>query len=177
MEWLTAGALVAVVGALASIVVHSLRVGISPMPSSRRAVDAMLELVPAQTTGEVLELGAGWGTVAFAVARHAPGATVVACESSPVPFATMWVRQKVTRGPANLSLRFGDFSKVPLAKAKVVVCYLWPESMTVLAGRFEAELPVGAIIVSNTFGLRGWVAEREVTLGDVYRSRVYRYVR
>ncbi len=177
MEWLGGAALVVVIGALASIVVHTLRVGIAPMPSSSRAVEAVLQLVPSQTTGEVLELGAGFGTLVFALARHAPGATVVACESSPLPFAVMWVRQKLSRGAANVRLHFGDFATVPLGEAKVVVCYLWPGAMTLLGARFEAELTPGALIVSNTFGLRGWAAEREITLSDVYRTRVYRYVR
>ncbi len=175
MTWLGATVLVAVVGALASIVVHTLKVGISPMPSSRRAVAAVLELVPAQTTGTVLELGAGWGTLAFALARHAPGATVMAYESSPVPFAVLWLRQRVVRAP-NLRLCFGDFSSAPLVTTKVVVCYLWPGAMTELAESLAA-LPFGALIVSNTFGMRGWVPEREVVLNDVYRTRVSRYVR
>lgn len=176
MEWLGAAVLAALVLALVSIVVHSLRVGISPMPSSARAIDAMLSLIPPQTTGQILELGAGWGSVAVRLARHAPSAQVVAWESSWVPFAVAWLRVRMLRR-GNLELHFGDFAAAPLTSATVVVCYLWPGAMSALSERFERELPVGASIVSNTFGLRGWAAQNEVELGDLYRTRVYRYVR
>ncbi len=176
MQWLAPALLAALVFALASIVVHSLRVGISPMPSSARAIDAMLSLIPPQTTGQILELGAGWGALAVRLSRHAPAAKVVAWESSWVPFAVLWLRARVLR-VANLELRFGDFAAQPLKDATVVVCYLWPGAMASLSERFRAELPVGASIVSNTFGLRGWAAATEVQLGDLYRTRVYRYVR
>lgn len=176
MEWLGAAVLTVLVVCLGSLVVHSLKVGIAPMPSSRRAVAAVLQLVPPETEGLVLELGAGWGGLALALAAHAPAARVVAWESSWVPFVVMWARQRVLRRP-NLELRLGDFKRQPLAEAGCVVCYLWPGAMTQLAERFRNELSVGAKIVTNTFALRGWVAERELQLRDLYRTRVYRYVR
>ena len=177
METFSAVLLVVLVGVLVSIVVHSLRVGISPMPSSRAAIDAVLRLVPSDTNGVVYELGAGWGGLAVALARQVPNARVVAYESSPVPFAVMWLRHHLLRRTVNLELRFGDFGSCSLRDASVVVCYLWPGAMTQLDERFRAELSVGTLIVSNTFALRGWQPQTEVVLDDVYRTRIYRYVR
>lgn len=176
MEWLAASVLGLVVLALGSIVFHSLKVGISPMPSSAAAVKAVCALVPPETSGEIVELGAGWGTLAFALARHAPRAQVVACESSPVPFAVLWLRHQLLRRE-NLRLRFGNFESYSLTRAAVVICYLWPGAMAALSQRFRSELSPGAHIVSNTFGLRGWQSETEVQLHDLYRTRIYRYVR
>jgi len=168
--------LMGLVATMLLIVVQTQRLGISPMPSSGRAKKAMLALVSPELDGLVLELGAGWGGLALALAAHAPRARVVAWEASWVPFAVMWVRQWVVHRP-NLELRCGDFERQPLTEARCVVCYLWPGAMTRLSERFRDELCVGAHIISNTFALRGWVAESQVQLDDLYRARVYRYVR
>lgn len=175
-QWLGAGVVGLLFAALGSIVWHSLRLGISPMPSSRKALRAMLSLVPESTTGPIAELGAGWGTLAFALSHHAKHAQVTAYERSPVPYAVMWLRQAVFRRP-NLTLYYGDFAAAPLSEYAVVLCYLWPGAMTKVALRFERELRPGAVLVSNTFGLRGREAERALQLDDVYRTYIYRYVR
>jgi precorrin-6B methylase 2 len=176
VETFAALVLVGAIAALVSIVVQSLRLGISPMPSSRKAREAVLRLVPLDTTGLVFELGAGWGGLAVALARQVPGARVIACEGSPVPFAVMWLRARLLRVP-NLELRFGDFATCSLHEASVVVCYLWPGAMKQLEQRFLTELRVGARIVSNTFALRGWHPETTMVLDDVYRTHIYLYLR
>ncbi len=176
MEWFAAVPLALLIIALGSIVVQTLRVGISPMPSSRAAVTAMLSLVPADASGEILELGAGWGSLALALAQHAPAARIIAWESSPAPYAVLWLRARLSRHK-NLEVHFGDFARQSLTKAAHVVCYLWPGAMAVLGERFRRELQPGARVVSNTFGLRGWSPEAQLELDDVYRTRIYRYVR
>lgn len=172
-------ALAVVVLATASIVLHTLRVGISPMPSSPAARAAVLELVASHLAGRaapvIAELGAGWGTLALALARQHPQARVVAYESSPVPW--LWCRlRRALCGAANLELRRRDFFAAPLGEVDVVVCYLFTGAMERLAPKLRAELRDGAAVVSNTFGLRGWTAEATRTLHDVYRTPVYRYV-
>lgn len=146
------------------------------MPSSRRALRAMLELVPGNTTGEIHELGSGWGTLAFALARRCPGATAVATERAWIPYAFLWIRQKLTPRP-NLRLVFGDIHRAPLGQARGVVCYLFPAAMAQLAPRLQAELPPGAWILSNTFALPGWTPESVHVLPDLYRTRIYVYRR
>ncbi len=175
-QWAGASVLAVLFAALGSIVLHSLRVGISPMPSSRKATRAMLSLVSANTSGPIVELGAGWGSLAFAISRHARLAQVTAYESSFVPFAVMWLRQAVLRVP-NLTLHYGDFAAAPLAECDVVLCYLWPGAMSTIALRFERELRPEAVLVSNTFAIRGRAAQTELRLDDLYRSVIYRYVR
>lgn len=158
----------------ASIVWQSLSVGISPMPSSARARDALLELVPVGQTGPVHELGAGWGTLAVPLARRLPTAHVIAWETSLVPFAVLWLR---ARKLPNLEVRRADFFTADFATAQVVVCYLFTGAMERLSPRLRAELPPGALVVSHTFALRGWEPELTRRLDDLYRTPVYRYRR
>lgn len=167
--------LAVVVLAVASIVGATLRLGISPMPTSRRVRREVLALAPRDLEGEVHELGAGWGGLALALAEANPKARVVAWEASLVPW--LWLRLRLALRPRpNLVLKRADFFDAELRRARLVVCYLWTGAMTRLAEKFQAELPDGAVVVSHTFGLRGWTAEATRTVEDVYRTPVYRYV-
>jgi hypothetical protein len=163
------------VAALASVVWSTLRLGISPMPTSRRARRALLSLVPPDVQGEVHELGAGWGGLALALAEACPRAQVIAWEASWVPWLVFRLRL-VLRPPSNLELRRRDFFEADLSRAGLVVCYLWTGAMTRLSRKFDAELSPGAVVLSHTFGLRGWSAETTRSVDDLYRTPVYRYL-
>ena len=171
------GVLGLVVLATLSIVVHTLAVGISPMPSSPAARRAVLELLAGRVAdgAELHELGAGWGTLAFALARRFPTANVVAWETSPVPWLVCRARLALG-GPPNLRVVRRDFFGASLAGAGVVVCYLFTGAMERLGPKLAQELRPGAVVVSNTFALRGWAPQTTVTLDDLYRTPVYRYV-
>jgi hypothetical protein len=161
-------------GAL-SIVVYTLRTGISPMPSSGKVRRCLLPLLEPGLEGTVLELGAGWGTLAFAIADRCPRAWVVAFELSPLPFAFCWLRQRLAPRP-NLELRRQDFLQASLAGASTVVCYLFPGGMARLAPKLLAELPPGARVITHTFALRGWKPERTLQVDDLYRTPIYVYM-
>lgn len=161
-------------GAMLSIVFHTVRTGISPMPSSRRVRQQLLSLVPPDLEGPVLELGAGWGTLAFALADHCPRAQVHAYELSPLPYAFCRLRQRLRPRP-NLRVLRADFFTVSFAGASAVVCYLYPGAMLRLAPKLAAELAPGTPILSHTFALRGWTPTRTLVTADLYRTRVYRY--
>ncbi|MFZ5446797.1 MAG: SAM-dependent methyltransferase [Myxococcota bacterium] len=158
----------------ASIIWSTLRLGISPMPSSRAVRRVVLEAVPPGLEGEVHELGAGWGTLAFALAARCPRARVIAWEASPVPFAVCWLRARLTPR-ANLELRFADFFTADLRGARLVVAYLWTGGMERLAQKLDRELGAGAEVLSHTFALRGRAPLETRHAGDLYRTPVYRY--
>lgn len=156
-----------------SIVWTTLRVGISPMPSSGRALRAMVELIPDDTRGDAVDLGSGWGQLAIALATHRPGLHVAGYERSIVPWACAraWARVRGHR------VRFhrGDLFDADLGAARVVVCYLCPDLMERLARELQHLTP-GTIIVSNTFRLPGWTPDEVVELRDLHGTRIYRYV-
>lgn len=174
MEFLPVLVLALVVSLAGSVVFFTLRLGISPMPSSRRAVRALLSVLPEALEGEVHELGAGWGTLAFALADRFPRAQVVAWELSWVPFSMCWLRQRLAPR-SNLLLRRGDFFAHDFCGASAVVCYLYTGAMERLGPKLARELPASAAVVSQTFALRGWLPEHTLVLDDLYRTRVYRY--
>ncbi|MBL8920470.1 MAG: SAM-dependent methyltransferase [Myxococcaceae bacterium] len=163
-------------GAL-SIVISTLRLGISPMPTSRAVRAVMLDFVPPSLGGEVHELGAAWGGVALALARRCPAARVVAWERSAVPFAVAWLRARAS-GLANLEVRRADFLEADFSRATALVCYLWTGGMRALDEKLRRELPGRPLlIVTNTFLLHGWPESASATAPDLYRTKVARYDR
>lgn len=173
-EALLGGLVLALCGlVLLALVGHSLANSITPMPSSARAVTALLAvLAEIRPPARVAELGSGWGGVARRLAAELPGATVVAYETSPVPLLFSRLRPR-----PNLRLRRRDFLAAELGGYDLLYCYLCPELMTRLTPKLERELKAGAIVVSNTFGVRGWQPSRVIEQGDIWGSRLYVYVR
>lgn len=155
--------------ALVAIVLPTALTGMSPMPSSREAARVITRvLVERGVEGPVVDLGSGWGTLLRPLSRALPG-PVQGWEVSPLPW--LWSRLTV-RGA---TVRLGSFHGADLREARAVVCYLSPEIMKKLRPKLEAELPVGAVVVSNAFGMWGWEVEEEVRLSS--GGRVYVYVR
>lgn len=159
---------------LISIVIWSWRNGISPMPTSRKAKRCLLELLPKEVQGDIFELGSGWGTLAFPLARRYPHCKVVGYETSPVPFWFSKLRQVFARTP-NLHLQHHDFFQEPLHEASLLVCYLYPGAMRQLKVKLAQELRPGTVVISNTFSIPGWKAEEIREVGDIYYTKVYLY--
>lgn len=159
-----------------SIVFFTLKLGISPMPTSWKVRAAMLSLVPSETRGVVHELGAGWGGLALALARRCPHARVVAWELSWVPYAVAAIRARLA-GLPNLEVRRADFFAADLHEASVLVCYLFTGAMRRLDEKLLREHDGATlVVVTNTFMLRGWPEEAAIVVDDLYRSRVVRHV-
>jgi hypothetical protein len=160
--------------ALLSIVYWSWRNGISPMPSSRKAKRCLLGALSMDIRGPIFELGSGWGTLAFPLARKFPECHVKAYENSLIPFLFSKCRHHLDPLP-NLKFYHGDFFKVPLGEARLVVCYLYPEAMRRLKTKFQQELLPGAWLISNTFSIAGWKPKRIYEVGDLYRTKIFLY--
>jgi hypothetical protein len=161
--------------AMVSILVGFLRTGISPMPSSGRAVRQVLQFVVPPRTGPIYELGAAWGSLAIPLAKAFPDQRVIAYELSTIPWLFLWLRVRVS-GLRNLEVVRRDFFRDDLAKAAVVVCYLYPRGMVRLSTKLRSELTPGTVVVSNTFALPGWTPEQTSQLTDLYRTNIYRFI-
>ena len=157
-----------------SIVYRTIKNGISPMPSSKKAIQAILALIP-EGQRRIYELGSGWGTLALSLAKRHPKSTVVGIENSPIPYAVSRLIQHGTRLP-NLLFKKADFFQTPLDDAQVIVCYLYPGAMEKLKRKFEKELQPGTCVISNTFAVPGWKPVKVIELPDLYRTKVYLYI-
>jgi hypothetical protein len=168
---LWAGALFAMV----SILVGVVRTGISPMPSSRRAVQQVLQFVVPPRPGPIYELGAAWGSLAVPLAKAFPDRRIIAYELSTIPWLFLLLRVRVF-GLKNIEVVRRDFFRDDLGSAAVVICFLYPGSMVRLSTKLRSELIPGTVVVSNTFALPGWVPDHQSQLKDLYRTKIYRFI-
>lgn len=159
---------------LISLVFWSIRNGIGPMPSSFKAKACLMKCMPDVGAGKILELGSGWGTLAFPIARKFPGSHVIGYETSPIPFAFSRLWNWLCAYP-NLQFQRRDFYSVSLKDADLIVCYLYPDAMRLLRAKLEKELKPGTWVISNTFAMPGWTPQKIFEVEDLYRTKIYLY--
>ncbi len=162
-----------------SIVWSTLQTGISPMMSSGKACQAMLDAmeVSEKEVSEkepLIDLGSGWGTLVIAVARKYPDQQVIGYELSWFPWLVSVIRKSVLRLD-NLRLYRQDFNKAELGRAAILFCYLFPGGMVDLHKKLKRERFNEILIVSNTFALPSCQPAKIIRLEDIYKTPIYVY--
>jgi 16S rRNA A1518/A1519 N6-dimethyltransferase RsmA/KsgA/DIM1 with predicted DNA glycosylase/AP lyase activity len=157
-----------------SIVWSSVKLGISPMPSSKHAREAMLNMSSTIESGPIYELGCGWGNLLIPLARQHPNQEIVAYELSLIPWMSTLILIKIM-GIKNITLHRSDFLKADLSKAAVVICYLFPAGMHALEKKIDKENKNLKHVISNNFALPSHTAMQTVQINDLYKSPIYLY--
>lgn len=157
-----------------SIVWTTLQTGISPMMSSDKACQAMLDSMEIPENGPLIDLGSGWGTLVIAVARKYPNQQVIGYELSWFPWMVSIIR-KYSLHLDNLTLYRKDFKKTELSNASILFCYLFPGGMVDLHKKLKRELFNEILIVSNTFALPSCQPTKTIWLKDIYQTPIYVY--
>jgi hypothetical protein len=157
-----------------SIIFWTLKNGISPMPTGTKVKSQLLSIQLTLIPGTIYELGSGWGTLAFDVAKKFPSHQVVAYDTSSIPYLYCILKQYFYP-QSNLRFYRLDFFHESLKEASLVICYLYPEAMQQLKDKFNEELPSGCFVISNTFAINGWDPVKTYTVGDMYNTKLYLY--
>lgn len=157
-----------------SVIRHTLMYGISPMPSSQAVRRELLKHLPAIESGEIFELGSGFGTLAISLAKHYPNLEVTGFEISPIPWSIAVLRARIL-GLKNLKFRRLDFLKADLSPATLFVSYLYPGGMVKISERLQHLKPSKRYLVSHTFALPGHEPVGTGRASDLYKSPVYLY--
>ena len=131
--------LVLVISGIFLSLLYTFITGISPVSSTFKSRKKIVRTLDPDQQGIIYELGAGWGALAFPLARRCPEATVVAYELSPVPWIFLKIRAFLF-GPRNLRIVRRNFLKDDLSKAALVVCYLYPGAMAKLSSKLILNL-------------------------------------
>ncbi|OOV88532.1 hypothetical protein BTA35_0203260 [Oceanospirillum linum] len=181
--------------AVLSILIGSLRAGISPMPSSRKAHRAVFEMLERTTpdnqqTLTLIDCGSGWGHLLFKLANRYPNARVIGYEMSFIPWVTSYLLahffllRNVTIYRKNF---LSQALPVSLQEGDILFTYLYPKGMEKLAKQLAAEHQNTALsstnqsgpwplqLISICFALPGFEATEQKNLTDLYRTKVYRY--
>ena len=136
--------------------IYSVITGISPMPSSSEAKKVALSEIQhlvkrmKKPYFTLYELGAGWGGIAFMLAKAFPQAKLIAYELSPIPYLYMQLIKKFTK-LENLILKRQSFLDISFKDADILFAYLYKAAMPPISDKFKNESQIGTYLISNSF--------------------------
>jgi SAM-dependent methyltransferase len=132
-------------------------------------VDGMLRMAGVHAGDVVYDLGCGDGRIVIAAVRT-PGVRGVCVELDPQRLR--WARDAAEAAGVTALIRFvqGDLFEVPLVDASVVTLYLMRPANLRLRPKLLRELRPGARVVSQTFDMGNWDADRTERIGQPPRT-------
>ncbi len=134
------------------------------VPTTEPAVLAMMKLGNVTKTDVLYDLGCGDGRIVIAAARL--GARAVGIDINPVRIAE--ARENARKAGVENLVRFeeNDLFEADIHEATIVTLFLLPNINLKLKPKLMKDLRPGTRIVSNTFDMGDWKAEKETTLED-----------
>jgi len=135
------------------------------VPTTDEAVKAMLKLAGVKGSDIVYDLGCGDGRIVIAAVRDF-GAHGVGIDIDPKRIAEANENAKRAGVQARVRFEENDLFEADFHEATVVTLFLLPEVNLKLRPKLLKELKPGTRIVSNTFDLGDWKAEKEIEVGN-----------
>ena len=162
-HYLAAAALLSVGLAAAQSAAPKREPDVPYVPTTDKAVEAMLKLAGVAKSDVVYDLGCGDGRIVIAAAKMF-GAHGVGIDINPVRIGEAKENAKKA-GVENL-VRFeeNDLFDANFKDATVVTLFLLPNINLKLRPKLLQDLKPGTRVVSNTFDMGDWKPEKEITL-------------
>lgn len=134
------------------------------VPTTEPAVQEMLKLAQVKKGDVLYDLGCGDGRIVIAAAKL--GARAVGVDINPVRIAE--AKENAKKAGVEDLVRFeeNDLFEADIHEATVVSLFLLPNINLKLKPKLLKDLRPGTRIVSNTFDMGDWKAEKETTLDD-----------
>jgi SAM-dependent methyltransferase len=134
------------------------------VPTTEAAVQEMLKLAGVKKSDVVYDLGCGDGRIVIAAAKNY-GARGVGIDINPARIAE--AKENARAAGVEKLVRFeeNDLFLADFREATVVTLFLLPQINLKLRPKLLQDLKPGTRIVSNTFDMDDWKAEKEVTVG------------
>lgn len=147
-------------------------IGAPVLFAPKKAIKEALEAVDLRSGEMLYDLGCGTGRACLIGVRDF-GAQAVGFELSPIFCAfARWTLAKQCAVGATVRMR--NFYLQDLSGADVVYCFLTPPAMMKLRTKFDSELKVGTRVVSYSFEIPGWSAQKVIT---GYPGNIYCYIK
>lgn len=135
------------------------------VPTTEAAVSAMLKLAEVKKNDVVYDLGCGDGRIVITAAKNI-GARGVGIDINPVRIGE--AKENARKAGVEKLVRFeeNDLFEADIHEATVVTLFLLPQINLKLRPKLLRDLKPGTRIVSNTFDMGDWKAEKEITVPD-----------
>lgn len=156
------GFLVVLTLLLVITVIWQLFIRVPFVPTPAHIARAMIELHEWKGNEQVIDLGAGDGSLLELVKKMHPGTTVKGCEIVPTVWLLGVLRALLKR--SGVRVRLGSMFTEDVSKADVLFLYLFPEVMQKLEAKLNAELKPGTVVITQTFGFAHKTPLRELRL-------------
>jgi SAM-dependent methyltransferase len=142
------------------------------VPSTEPAVKAMLKLADVKKTDVLYDLGCGDGRIVIAAAKNF-GARGVGIDINPVRISE--ARENAKKAGVEHLVRFveADLFEADIHEATVVTLFLLPNINLKLKPKLLQDLRPGTRIVSNTFDMGDWKADRDTDVEDADEADSY----
>jgi precorrin-6B methylase 2 len=133
------------------------------MPTSQALVDVMLDLAKVTPTDYVIDLGSGDGRTVITAAKR--GARAMGIEYNPdlVELSKVTAEKEGVGGKATFMK--ADLFETDFSEATVITMFLLPQINLKLRPML-LNLKPGTRVVSNSFTMDDWAADRTVTVSD-----------
>ncbi len=135
------------------------------VPTTERAVDEMLKLANVQKSDILYDLGCGDGRIVVTAAKKF-GTRGVGIDINPVRIEEARANAKKNGVEHLVQFIEQDLFEAKISDATVVTLFLLPSVNLKLRPKLLADLKPGTRVVSNTFDMGDWKAERETALDD-----------
>lgn len=155
------------------IVLSSLKIGISPMPSSKAAQKIILKYAKKSKEETIIDLGSGFGSLAIFLAINLPNKKIIAYELSLIPYLISKFLKSLFK-IKNLHIYKKDFLKEDIKNA-TLVCYLYFKGMKKLEKKLFDE-NINTTIISNTFSFYNIKAHEITYTKGLLNSPIYIYL-
>jgi tRNA A58 N-methylase Trm61 len=150
------------------------------IPSDRKGLSQICERIDLQTSRQIIDVGSGWGTAVFHLAKEYPRARVVGVELHPVLHGIALIRQVFSSVKERISFVCQDAAKHNFRRYDTVFVFMLSDFLNaVLAPKLEQELEVGARVVSYVFPMTisGFNCKEYTISGKGWRSKVFVYTK
>lgn len=132
------------------------------VPTPDSVAQAMLDLADFRAEDTLYDLGCGDGRMVLEAARR--GGRGVGVEVDPLLVERGRASAKAQGLEGRADFQQGSLFEADIRSASVVVLYLTHQVNLLLRPKLMAELEPGTRIVSHSFDMDGWLADRRVTV-------------
>jgi trans-aconitate methyltransferase len=144
------------------------------VPSSRRMIDRLPDLINLNATSIVYDLGCGDGRILRSLHRRFPAARYIGIENDLYPYLLSRIFNWNIPS-RQIVIKRKNFFAEDLSSATHIIMYLFPEVMDRLLPELEKELRPGTILVSFDFSFSHKKPEHIIETPELGRHRMFAY--
>lgn len=123
------------------------------VPTSKKKIQKVLDLVPMRPGSFMLDLGCGDGRFLVAAEKRYD-VRAIGYEINPTAYLLARLNIALNRCRARVYLR--NFWNADLSEADYIFCYLYPDALSSLKRKFDSELKPGCVVVSADYQIEEW---------------------